>query len=43
MSVPYYFWDPIRGPSLENYPYIWEFPKISGTLFGGPYNKDYPI
>ena len=19
---------------------IWEFPKIRGTLFGGPYNKD---
>ena len=19
---------------------MWEFPKIRGTLFGGPYNKD---
>ena len=19
---------------------VWEFPKIRGTLFGGPYNKD---
>ena len=19
---------------------IWEFPKVRGTLFGGPYNKD---
>ena len=22
---------------------IWEFPKIRGTLFWGPYNKDRPI
>ena len=22
---------------------IWGFPKISGTLFGGPHNKDYSI
>ena len=22
---------------------IWGFPKIRGTLFGGPYNKDYSI
>ena len=22
---------------------IWEFPKIRGTIFGGPYNKDYNI
>ena len=22
---------------------IWGFPKIRGTLFGGPYNKDYNI
>ena len=21
----------------------WEFPKIRGTLFGGPHNKDYSI
>ena len=22
---------------------MWEFPKIRGTFFGGPYNKDYSI
>ena len=22
---------------------IWVFPKIRGTLFGGPHNKDYSI
>ena len=22
---------------------MWGFPKIIGTLFGGPYNKDYNI
>ena len=22
---------------------VWEFPKISGTFLGGPYNKDYTI
>ena len=25
------------GIDLE---FNWEFPKIRGTLFGGPYNKD---
>ena len=24
----------------ESHQGIWEFPKIGGTLFGGPYNKD---
>ena len=24
----------------HNFGTIWEFPKIRGTLFGGPYNKD---
>ena len=23
--------------------YIWRFPKIRGTLFGGPHSKDYNI
>ena len=22
---------------------VWEFPKLRGTLFGGPYNKDATI
>ena len=22
---------------------MWGFPRIRGTLFGGPYNKDYSI
>ena len=25
------------------YIYIWGFPKINGTLFGSPHNKDYSI
>ena len=25
------------------YVYIWGFPKIKGTLFACPYNKDYSI
>ena len=29
----------VRGPVLP----IWGFPKIKGTLFGGPNNKDYNI
>ena len=29
------------GSSLEGFRgQIWEFPRIRGTLFGGPYNKD---
>ena len=27
-------------PKSAGIPYIWEFPKIRGTLFWGPYNKD---
>ena len=31
--------DPVRMSSNQ----IWGFPKIRGTLFGGPYNKDYSV
>ena len=27
-------------PKSAGIPYIWEFPKIRCTLFGGPYHKD---
>ena len=29
----------VEGPS-GNAGFIWEFPKIRGTLFWGPYTKD---
>ena len=28
---------------IGDYHNKWEFPKIRGTFFGGPYNKDYGI
>ena len=33
--------DPDEGfTNLAISDFIWEFPKIGGTLFGGPYSKD---
>ena len=33
--------DPASGLELQCFGFtIWEFPKIRGTLFWGPYNKD---
>ena len=31
------------GLLMSNKQQIWEFPKIRGTLFWGPYNKDLTI
>ena len=32
-----------NGKENGNYNIIWRFPKIRGTLLGGPHNKDYVI
>ena len=30
-------------PTAKDCNWMWEFPKIMGTLFGGPQNKEYHI